>query len=330
MKYAKIISTGRYVPARVVNNNEMEQIVGEPVNDWLVANTGIQARHFMADNEVTSDLCTYAAKNALDKAGISPLDIDLIIVSTDTPDYISPSTAAITQYKLGAKNAGAFDINSACAGFNIALDMASNTIAINTHIRYILVIGVYGMSRFLEWTDKKMSTIFADGAGAVLVAADTVPGYIGGQVLNFGEYNDAIGIFTGGTALPATSERILNEGKPIVRYGASKFPPSFNTDIWPLILNKLGSRLNIKLDDVDLFIFTQYNLRTIEAMMRILNQPIEKTHWTMNKWGYTGSACIPQTLDDAVESGKLSSGKLVALCASGGGISVAASFLRWI
>ncbi|KFA91640.1 3-oxoacyl-ACP synthase III family protein [Archangium violaceum] len=329
MRYANILATGRYVPEKMLTNADVERIIGEPVDEWLQQNVGIKQRHLMADNQVTSDLCVEAAKQAMERAGVKPQELDLIIISTDTPDYLSPATASAVQAKLGASNAGTFDINAACAGWVTALDVASKTIAADDSYQRILVVGAYGMSRYINWKDKKTCTLFADGAGAVVLGASDKPGFMGAKLLAAGEYHDALGVYTGGTYRPATAQTLeLTNGKPSVQF-VRKFPATFNTERWPMLLKQLLERAKLTMNDVDHFVFTQLNLRTIEATMKVLEQPMSKTNWTMDKWGYTGSACIPMTLDDAVVQGRIKKGDLVALCASGGGLAMASALYRW-
>lgn len=335
MRHAQVISTGSYVPERVMTNADFDRLLGEPVGDWLVENVGIRERHLMAEDQVTSDLAVAAGRIALERAGLQPNDLDRIIVATDTPDYLSPATAAVAQAKLGASRAGVFDVNSACAGWAIALDIAAKTIITEPEERFVLVIGAYGMTRFLDWTDKKTVTLFADGAGAVVVGAGSQPGWLATAMTTAGEYHDALGIYTGGTYRPATAANIAEYGPSRVQF-VRKFPATFNTEQWPPLIERLLTKASaaagtpLQPDDVDHYYFTQVNLRTIEATMAALGQPLEKTHWIMDKWGYTGSACIPMTLDDAIAQGKgPKPGSLVLFCASGGGIAMAASLWRW-
>ncbi|RYZ35110.1 MAG: ketoacyl-ACP synthase III, partial [Myxococcaceae bacterium] len=300
MRYANILSTGRYVPEKLLTNADVEAILGEKVDEWLQQNVGIKQRHVMADDQATSDLAVAAAKEALARAKVDPKDLDLVLVASDTPDYLSPGTSSVVQAKLGAINAGTYDINAACAGWVTALDVASKTISADDSYQRILVVGAYGMTRYVNWKDKKTCTLFADGAGAVVLGASDKPGFLGAKLLANGEYHDALGIYTGGTNRPATAETLkLTDGKPAVQF-VRKFPSTFNTERWPMLLDTLLKRADQTLDDVKLFVFTQLNLRTIEATMKALNQPMAKAHYTMDKWGYTGSACIPMTLDDAV------------------------------
>ncbi|CDH46019.1 3-oxoacyl-ACP synthase III family protein [Candidatus Contendibacter odensensis] len=335
MRHAQIISTGGYVPERVMTNADFDQLLGEPVGDWLVENVGIRERHFMAEEQVTSDLAVAAGRIALERAGLEPNDLDRIIVATDTPDYLSPATAAVVQAKLGARRAGVFDLNSACAGWVTALDVAAKTIIIEREERFMLVIGAYGMSRFLDWNDKKTVTLFADGAGAVIVGAGSQPGWLATVTAAAGEYHDALGIYSGGTYRPATAANLTQYGPPQVQF-VRKFPATFNTEQWPPLIERLLAKasaatgVRLQPDDVNHYYFTQVNLRVIEATMAAIGQPLSKTHWIMDKWGYTGSACIPMALDDALAQGKgPQPGSLALFCASGGGIALAASLWRW-
>jgi 3-oxoacyl-[acyl-carrier-protein] synthase-3 len=328
-RYAQILSTGSYVPERVVTNAEIDEILGEPTTEWLIENVGIHERRWMAPDQTTSDLVVEASRTALERAGIGPEDLDLIILSTDTPDYLSPGTSVVVQHKLGAVNAGCYDVNSACAGWVTALDQGARYIATEREMRYVLVTGGYGMSRFLDLTDKKTANLFADGAGAVVLGAGDAPGFLASKFLAKGEFYEALGIYTGGASRPCTAENLEADGPPRVQF-VRKFPKTFNTEHWPALVNAALQKAGLTPDDVDLYLFTQLNLRTIEAMMEILGQPLHKTHWVMDKWGYTGSPCVAMALDDAIAQGRgPEPGQTVLFCASGGGISMAASVWRW-
>ncbi len=327
---AQILSTGSYVPDRVVTNAEIDELMGATTADWLVANVGIRERRWMSPEQTTSDLVTAAAQRALDKAGVRPEQLNLIIVSTDTPDYLSPGTSVVVQHKLGAINAGAFDVNSACAGWVTALDQGARTIATDSAMDYVLVAGGYGMSRFLDLSDKKTANLFADGAGAAVLGVGDAPGFLASNFLAKGEYYDALGIYGGGAACPSTPENLAAYGPPRVQF-VKKFPRTFNTEYWPKLIQGALDKAGLSLDDIDHFLFTQLNLRTIEAMMELLGQPLEKAHWVMDKWGYTGSPCVVMALDDAITNGRgPRPGQHVLFCASGGGISMAASVWRWV
>ncbi|MGQ9477518.1 MAG: 3-oxoacyl-ACP synthase III family protein [Candidatus Bipolaricaulia bacterium] len=328
-RHAQILSTGSYVPERVVTNAEIDEILGEPTDAWLIENVGIRERRWMTPDQTTSDLVVEASRKALERAGIKPEELDLIILSTDTPDYLSPSTSVVVQHKLGAVNAGCWDVNSACAGWVTALDQGARYIATDPSIRYILVAGGYGMSRFLDLKDKKTANLFADGAGAVILGPGNEPGFLASQFLARGEFHDALGIYTGGAFRPCTPENLEKYGPPRVQF-VRKFPPTFNTEYWPRLVREALAKAGLTVQDVDLFLFTQLNLRTIEHMMELLGQPMEKTHWVMDKWAYTGSPCVAMALDDAIAQGKgPKPGQIIVFCTSGGGITMAASVWRW-
>lgn len=327
---AQILSTGSYVPERVVTNAEMDAILGEPVDEWLIENVGIRQRRFMADDQTTSDLIVAASQRALEKAGIGPEALDLVIVSTDTPDYLSPGTSVVVQHKLGASNAGAYDVNSACAGWVTALDQGARYLMTEPGFHYVLVAGGYGMSRFLDLQDKRTATLFADGAGAAVLGVGEEPGFLASNFMAKGEYHDALGIYTGGAFRPCTPYNLETYGPPKVQF-VRKFPKTFNTEYWPKLIQGALDKAGLTLDEVDLYLFTQLNLRTIEAMMALLEQPMAKTHWVMDKWGYTGSPCVVMALDDAIQNRRgPKKDQIVLFCASGGGITMAASVWKWV
>ncbi|MGE5316144.1 MAG: 3-oxoacyl-ACP synthase III family protein [Acidobacteriota bacterium] len=328
-RYARITATGRYIPEKIVTNADLDEMLGENVGDWLVENVGIQERHVMAPEQTTSDMVVAAAHQALQRAGLLPEELDLIIVATDTPDYISPATASAVQAKLSAKNAGTFDINCACAGWVTALDMAARYIATDTVYKHILVAGGYGMTKFIDWKDKYTCTLFADGAACAIVSQSDTPGHLAGKLSAEGSYHDAMGIYTGGTYRPATPQAVKKTGKPRVEF-VRKLPATFNSDNWPELIRAVVAKAGISVDDVGLFLFTQLNLRTIEFVMENLKQPMSKTHWIMDKWGYIGSACIPAALDDVIENGRdPKPGEYIVFCATGGGMAMACSLWKW-
>jgi len=325
----QILATGSYVPDRIVTNAEVDALMGESTSEWLLANVGIRERRWMADDQVTSDLIVNASRKALERAGISAADLDLIIVSTDTPDYLSPSTSVVVQYKLGAEKSGCYDVNSACAGWVTALDQGARYLLTEPFFKYVLVAGGYGMSRFIDFKDKKTANLFADGAGAVVLGVGKKEGFLAGNLFAVGSFHDALGIYGGGRYRPSNPQNFAAFGAPKVEF-VKKFPKTFNTEYWPKLMQGALDKAGLTFDDVDHYYFTQLNLRTIEFMMDLLKQPITKTHWVMDKWGYTGSPCVAMVLDDAIAQGKgPKSGDVVLFCASGGGITMAASVWRW-
>jgi 3-oxoacyl-[acyl-carrier-protein] synthase-3 len=304
-------------------------MLGEDINDFVSQVVGIRERHICAENESTADLATEAAKRALDAASVLPENLDLIILATDTPEYMSPATSAVVQHRLGARSAGTFDLNCACAGFVTALDTASKFIIADDSYKKVLVIGAYAMSKYLDWTDKKTATIFADGAGAVVLeATQKGPGLLASKLVADGSFHKHMGIYAGGTQMPIT-EDVLRAGRWTKVRFAQKYPPEVNIEGWPAIVHDVLKKSGLKLSDVDLFLFTQVNLSTIKEVMRLMEVPMDRTHTIMEKWGYTGSACIPMVLDDAVREGKLKRGQVVVMCASGGGLNMACAAFRW-
>jgi 3-oxoacyl-[acyl-carrier-protein] synthase III len=330
MRNAKIIGTGVAVPDKVLTNDDLSRLLGENINEFVEKNLGIRERRVLADDESAADIATRAAENALQNAGLKAEDLDLIILASDTPEYLSPGTSVVVQHRIGAKNAGTFDTNCACAGFVTAFDTAFKYIIADKNYQNVLVIGCYAMTKFLDWTEKKTATIFADGAGAVVLQTDETgaSGILTSKLEAMGEYHDFLGIFAGGSKTPITAEVLENGYYNKVRF-AKRTPPEINFEGWQRIVKELLARENLTLDDVGLFLWTQVNLSTIKEVMAALGQPMEKTHTIMDKWGYTGSACIPMVLHDALEAGKLKRGDIVVLCASGGGINMAAMVFRY-
>lgn len=330
MRNIRIAGSGVSVPDKILTNDDLSEMLGESINEFVENNLGIRERHVLADDESAADIASRAAENALRDADITAEEIDLIIVASDTPEYLSPGTSVVVQHRIGAKNAGTFDTNCACAGFVTALDTASKFVIADVNYKNILVIGVYAMTKFLDWTEKKTATIFADGAGALVLTADESGecGVLASKLEAMGEYHDYLGIFAGGSKTPISAEVLESGYFNKVRF-AKRMPPEINAIGWPKIVRELLARTNMTEDDVDFYLWTQVNLSTIREVMEILGQPLEKTHVIMDKWGYTGSACIPMVFDDAVRTGKIKRGDIVSFCASGGGVNMAAMLLKF-
>lgn len=329
MSFANIISTGIYVPEKIVTNADLSRILGEDINEFVTHVLGIHERHVCAENESTADLATNASREALEAARLDARELDLIVLATDTPEQLSPATSVVVQHRLGAVNAGTFDVNSACAGFVTALDTGAKFIIADAAYRNVLVVGAYAMSKYLDWHDKKTATIFADGAGAVVLQAnDDHPGFLAGKLRADGSFHDHMGIYAGGTRLPVTNQ-VLEEGIWTKVRFAKKYPAEVNTEGWPQLVDEVLAKSKLRLSDIKLFLFTQVNLSTIKEVMAKLELPLERTHTIMQKWGYTGSACIPMVLHDAVSAGKLERGDNVIMCASGGGLNMACVAFKW-
>lgn len=327
MPYAQIISTGAYAPETLITNAELDQRFGEGTGAWLEAHIGIQERRIMSAEQTTSDLAVNAGRAALDNARLAPEKLDLIILATDTPDYLSPGTSTAVQHKLGAVNAATFDVNCACAGWVTALDIASKYLMTDPDYEHILVIGAYGMSKFVDPQDRSTATIFADGAGATLLQAGDQPGFLGAKLIADGQYHDHMGIYVGGTQHPATGNHQDQQRVEFVK----RYPPDINERHWPQLIRDVLSKIQRPVSAIDKIYFTQINLRTIEHVMAELGLPMNKTHNIMHKWGYTGSACMPMALDDAIQQGKSPQpGELVVFMGSGGGFSMGAAAFEWV
>src|SRR5438045_3666906 len=256
MPFAKIISTGVYVPEKIVTNDDLSRILGEDINEFVTTVLGIHERHVCADNESTADLATNAARQALETGRLDAAELDLIILATDTPEQLSPATSVVVQHRLGAVNAGTFDVNCACAGFVTALDTGSKFIIADSAYRNVLVVGAYAISKYLDLHDKKTATIFADGAGAVVLQASSdQPGFLAGKLRADGSFHDHMGIYAGGTRLPITRE-VIEEGIWTKVRFAKKYPAAINTDGWPAIGQQVLAKSKLTLNDIKLFLFT--------------------------------------------------------------------------
>lgn len=328
MSDAIITGTGSHTPARVITNADLSTQLGEDIDEFVSTVLGIHERRWSEPGESTVDIAVPAAQRALEAAGLSATDIDLLIVATDTPEYISPATSVVLQDRIGAWKAATFDVNSACAGFVTALDIAWKYLRADERYQRILVVGVYAMSKFLDMKDKKTVTIFADGAGAVVVERSNVPGVLASELYADGAYAPGMGIFAGGTAEPITTAVLRDNHRNRLRF-IQKYPKELNEDGWPRIVRSVLSRTGYTEHDVNLWLWTQVNLSTIRTVMEKLDQPMERTHTIMHRVGYTGSACIPMALDDAVRVGRLRDGDLVVMTGSGAGLSMGTVALQW-
>ncbi len=327
-RYATIVSTGRYLPTKEVSNDVLRKRFAASAPEFvdkMEAGTGIRKRWYAPDDWNTSDLALAAAEQALERAGRKPGDLDLIILGTDSPDYVTPATSVVLQHKLGAKNAGTFDVGCACASFPTGFAAAAGLLAANPALRTVLVVGVYLMHKLADSNDP-MVFFYGDGAGAAVVEADTKPGFLSSAMQADGSYHHHWGIFAGGTAEPA-SESGVREGRTCVRM-LERYPPEVNEQGWPRLVRRLAEQGGFLTDDIDLIIFTQVRKPTIEKVMSDLGLPLDRTHTVMEEWGYTGSACIPMALDDAMQKGKVKPGSLLVLIGSGVGYNQAGVALR--
>lgn len=325
---ATIVGTGMYAPERVISNQYFNDLYKKDIGTFLAESRNIKERRWMTEDQRTSDLIIPAAEQAMKKAGITAKDLDLIIVSTDTPDYLSPSTASVVAYRMGAVNSGTYDINSACAGFVVGCDIATKYIMSDAKYKNILVVGAYGMSKYLNFDDYKIASLFADGAGAVIIQpSKDGTGFIDSQMYTDGQYHDYMGIYAGGTAQPMTHQVIENKGHLLAF--PKRIPPETNGIHWPRLTNILLDRLQKTPQDINHFFITQFNVQSIYETLDKLNLSRDRAHYIMDRFGYTGSASIGMAIADAANQKKMKKGDLVFMLGSGGGMSMAALALEW-
>lgn len=326
-RFAHLVATGCYLPEREISNGLLRERFPEPPDliDKFEAATGIRRRWWAPDDWAASDLAVRAAAQALESAGRSPEDVDLIVLGTDSPDYLTPATSVVVQHKLRAKNAGTFDVGCACASFPTGFASAAGLIAANPGLRTVLVIGVYLMHKLADPRDP-MLFFYGDGAGAAVLEPGDEPGFVNAAFQADGAYADYWGIFSGATAEPA-SEESVRAGRTRVHM-RQRYPPEINHEGWPRLVRRLAKEGGFALGEIDCLIFTQVRKPSIGLVMADLGLPPERAHTIMEDWGYTGSACVPMALHDAREKGKVLPGGLVVLVGSGVGYNQAAVAFR--
>lgn len=327
-RFGQIIATGSYLPEIEVSNDELRRRFSDDFPDFvddMEKSTGIKRRWYAPDDWATSDLALRAARQALKRSGRKPEEVDLIIVGTDSPDYITPATSVVLQHKLGAVNAGTFDIGCACASFPTGLATAAGWLATNPSLRTVLVVGAY-MMRKLAAPDDPTVFFYGDGAGAAVLEAGDEPGFVVAATQADGSYHGHWGIYSGGTFEPPSVESVT-AGRTQVRL-IERYPPEINHEGWPRLVRRLASEGGFTLEEIDRILFTQVRKPSIELVMEDLGLPVEKTHTIMEHCGYTGSACVAMAFDDAVGKGKVKSGDLVVFVGSGVGYNQAGCAFR--
>ena len=319
MAATRIAGTGRYLPARILTNDELAQRVATS-DEWIRTRTGIRQRHIAAPEEVTSDLALRAARAALAAARMSPADVDLIIVATATPDMIFPSTACILQDKLGVTGGAALDVGAVCSGFVYALALADKMVGSGA-ARNALVVGAEIYSRILDWTDRGTCVLFGDGAGAVVVVPADEPGILTAHL-------HADGSHRGILCVPGQVHDGRITGTPFLHMDGSavfKFAVKVLADVAQEALAATGMTAN----DIDWVIPHQANIRIMDATMKKLHLPHERLVVTVDMHGNTSAASIPMALDLAVRDGRIRPGHRVILLGVGGGFTWGSVFLRW-
>src|SRR5258708_18630525 len=317
MTYAQIVSTGICLPEIEVTNDMLRaRFNGSSPEfvDKMEASSAIRTRWYAPAEWATSDLAQRAAERALTRAGRSASEIDLIILGTDSPDYITPATSVVLQAKLGAKNAGTFDVGCACASFPTAISSAAGLMATNPALKCVLVVGVYLMHKLADAKDP-MVFFYGDGAGAAVLERSDEPGFIAAAFAADGSYAKNWLIPAGGTVEPATAAACA-EGRLSVKM-IERYPPEINNIGWPKLHRQVAQNGGFAVHCTPFTIFTQVRKPTLQLLMADLGLPMEKTHMVMEKWGYTGSACIPLALDYPVVEKEIKPGHLVVLVGPG-------------
>ncbi len=321
----KILSSGSYVPEKVLTNFDLEKMV-ETSDEWISTRTGIKERRILDKSQTTSDLACNAAVKAIEKAKISVDDIDLIIVATISPDAPMPSTACYLQKKLKATNAVAFDISAACSGFIYGVSIAKAFITSGMYKR-VLLVGVEALSRVTDWADRNTCVLFGDGAGAMIFEAsetenDIISTYLGTD----GTHTDILNIPAGGSAIPTTKETVEQKlhfvkmlGKEVFKVAVSKMA---------LAVNKAQELVGLTDKDIDLYIPHQANIRIIEAVAKKAGVTNEKVYINVHKYGNMSAATTIVALDEAYQEGKIKKGNLVELVAFGAGLTWGACILK--
>ncbi|WP_028561472.1 beta-ketoacyl-ACP synthase III [Paenibacillus pinihumi] len=320
-----IIGTGKYVPERILSNQELEQMV-ETSDEWIVTRTGIRERRIAAPEQATSDLAYEASLGALQAAGISAEDLDLIIVATITPDTSFPSTACLLQDKLGASKAAAFDLSAACSGFIYGLATASGMIASGMY-KHVLVVGAECLSRITDYTDRNTCILFGDGAGAVVLGR--VPegrGFRSFQLGADGSGGELLKVSGGGSRLSPESGAAV-KGNFIQMAGSEVF--KFAVRIMGGAAEEALEKAGLNKADIDLLIPHQANIRIIQSALNRLELPEDKCMINLDKYGNVSAGSIPIALAEAVEQGRVKEGDTLVLVGFGGGLTWGASTLIW-
>jgi len=323
-RYARITGWGKYVPARVLTNHDLALMV-DTSDEWITTRTGIKERRIRTENDTTSSMAAAAAREALKVAGLSPKDLDLIIVATSSPDYLLPSVASQVQDMLGAE-CGAFTLVAGCSGWVYALTSASQFITAGAYSR-VLVVGVEIISFAMDFTDRTTCVLFGDAAAATVVEASDEPGgLLAFELGSDGSGALALYVPDGGTVSPIT-QRTIDERRQYLRMNGQ--------EVFKFAVRTLGSSLKRTIyqagltpDDIDLFIPHQANARIIEAAARQMRVPLDKFYLNLDRYGNTSAASVPLALVEAIEEGRLKDGDLVAMCAFGAGLTWATAVMQ--
>ena len=319
MKKAKIISTGSYLPSKILTNFDLEKMV-ETSDEWITERTGIKQRHIADDNELTSDLAFKAAQDAIKTANINKDDIELIVFATTTPDRTFPSSATILQNKLGISNkCFAFDVQAVCCGFIYALNIANNFIKTG-QVKTALVVGAETISRIVDWTDRNTCVLFGDGAGAVILqATEEDKGILNCKMHSDGQYGPLLDT-SGGVSLNQKSGLIHMEGREIFKLAVNKMSDCVFENL---------QECGLTASDISLLVPHQANKRIIDGVGRKLGLPEEKVILTVHNHANTSAASVPLALDYALKNNKIKDNDIIVLEALGGGLTWGSIIIKW-
>lgn len=326
---ARISGMGSYLPSITLTNADLERMV-DTSDEWILERTGIQKRHVCPASETTSDLAYQAAIRALEKADLTPQDLDAIIVATVTPDQPLPSTACFLQAKLGCRQIMAFDVVAACSGFLYAMNIAHDFIRAGTY-RHILVVGAETLTRMVNYQDRQSCILFGDGAGAAIIsktqASESISKIMASQSVSSGEFTGILQVPAGASRYPVTMERLEARKNLIEMQGREVFKSAvqFLKETCVDALEKAG----LGVDDVDWFLIHQANLRIIEALAKQLKIPQEKLPSNIRDVGNTSSASIPILMSEKIEDGTLQRGQIILMAAFGAGLTSSATIIRY-
>jgi len=321
MMYSRLIGSGSYLPEKVLTNEELESMV-DTDHEWIMARTGIAERRIAADDEFTCDLAEKASKEAIQAAGVSAQDIDLIVVATTTADQVFPSTACLLQHRLGIEGPPAFDVQAVCAGFMFALDIADKFIRTGS-ASCALVVGAETFSRIIDWSDRRTCILFGDGGGAVVLKADQQPGILSTHLHSDGRFKDLLcvpaGISRNYQAIQSGTAFTTMEGSEVFRWAVKAMADLVDETLAANSLDK---------EDVDWLIPHQANVRIINAVGRRAGFPAEKVIVTVEHHGNTSAASVPLALDESIRDGTIKPGDLVLMEGFGGGFTWGSALIR--
>ncbi|MDP2137773.1 MAG: beta-ketoacyl-ACP synthase III [Candidatus Didemnitutus sp.] len=323
-----IAGVGAYAPERVLTNQDLAKMV-DTSDEWIFSRSGIRERHIAADDEACSDLAIKSAMAALKDANMSAAEVDLLIVATATPDYTLPATACVVQHKLGVPpHATCFDIAAACSGFVYALEIAYGQLLTGRY-KCALIIGAEKLSTIVDWSDRTTCVLFGDGAGSAVLkkVEQSGIGIIGSDLGADGELTEYLYTPAGGSRCPASAKTVADKGHFLKMKGKEIFKNAVR--VMETVAREMVEQHNLRLDQIDLVIPHQANVRIVEALASNLGLPMDRFFMNIDRFGNTSSASIPIALDEARRSGRIKPGDLTLLVAFGAGFTYGSTLIRW-